>query len=120
VNIDISSLFGPVGKKFMKASLKLRISNEIPNLAFIRHIINYYSFYCTAGEYTSEATDNLLALRDQLPKLKEMTKYLKEHDISSLNKFVRFSVLSRSHSNCLGTAKYQGCAGHPLLHGQNV
>jgi hypothetical protein len=81
-------LFGPIGKKFMKASLKLRISNEMSNLAFIRHVINYYSFHCTAGVYTQISMISLLNLMDQLPKLKDLIKYIKKVDVSSLNKFV--------------------------------
>lgn len=89
LNIDISALFGDMGRKFMRASLKLRISNDIANLAFIRHIISYYSFHWTAAAYTQESMESLISLRDHLPKLKEIHKYFKENDISSLNKFVR-------------------------------
>lgn len=89
LNIDISALFGDIGRKFMRASLKLRISNDIANLAFIRHIISYYSFHWTAAAYTQESMESLISLRDHLPKLKEIHKYFKENDISSLNKFVR-------------------------------
>lgn len=73
----------------MKASLKLRISKEISNLAFIRHVINYYSFHCTAANYTHESMESLLSLKDQLPKLKDLIKYLKMNDVALLNKFVR-------------------------------
>jgi hypothetical protein len=86
--IDISILFGEMGKKFIKASLNLRISNDIPNLAFIRHVINYYVMYCTTRSNSQESLEALLSLKKKLPSLKMLKKYFEENELSSLNKFV--------------------------------
>jgi len=56
-----------MGRKFIKTSLKLRISNDISNLAFIRHIIGYYSLYATTAHESLESMENLINLKKALP-----------------------------------------------------
>ena len=92
--VDISALFGRMGKKFIKASLSLQVSNEIENLAFIRHMISYYAFHWTAGRYIKDSISSLEELKQKLPKVRDICKYFKEYDISSLSKFVGENMLS--------------------------
>eukprot|EP00345_Euplotes_harpa_P017852 CAMPEP_0168334086 /NCGR_PEP_ID=MMETSP0213-20121227/10034_1 /TAXON_ID=151035 /ORGANISM="Euplotes harpa, Strain FSP1.4" /LENGTH=240 /DNA_ID=CAMNT_0008338615 /DNA_START=21 /DNA_END=743 /DNA_ORIENTATION=- len=89
---EISTLFGSIGNKFVKASSELRISNEFSNLAFIRHMINYYSFMCSTGYNTQESIDKLFKLKKKLPSIKEIKKYFKEFEIWSLNKFELLAI----------------------------
>ena len=101
--LDISALFGKMGKKLMRASARLNISNEFANLAFVRHLINFYTFYCTIGEYSRPSMYNLMKLKSKLPKLKDIKMYFKENDIQSLNKFVSLFILHQSiefYRNC--------------------
>ncbi|CAI2370609.1 unnamed protein product [Moneuplotes crassus] len=89
---DISLLFGKIGNALIECSLNLQISNDISNLAFVRHLISYYTAHCVIGGLSSEPTLCLMELKSTIPSMKQMERYLKTEDITNLHKFELLSI----------------------------